>query len=333
MADHHEVAHAWAHQTGRSCTGHNMFYDGRTIYSYGRHFAIARIVEAGNGSAILFTTRGYSVSTSKHKSIVRLACRHFDIFDVEDPASDDHAANFEGMIRVAFDLVAKAEKARTNRDSYLADAASQCERSNQYAALFGLRRQLLTLETLGVAVAGVERRLKAARAKVARQQREAAERQFREQEERRAAWLAGEGYWRGADVSGRARLRVSGDDLETSQGASVPLRHAVRAFRFVKLVRECGTEWHRNGHVIRVGHFHVDHIDSAGNIAAGCHRIGWSEIERIARQIGVFDAVASDDAFEINDGSTPDARPPFLALGRRAPGTGRRRGGLLLRLR
>ncbi len=278
-----------------------MFYDGRTIYSYGRHFAIARIVEAGNGSAILFTTQGYSVSTAKHKSIVRQACSHFDVFEVEDPAADDHAANFEGMIKAAAALVEKAGKARTNRDFYLSDAAGKLEQANQYAALFGLRRPLLTLETLGVAVAGIERRLKAAHAKAERERRAAEERRFREQEERRAAWLAGEGFWRGSDTAGRALLRVNGDALETSQGASVPLRHAVRAFSFVKLIRERGAEWHRNGHVIRVGHFHVDRIDAAGNIVAGCHRIGWSEIERIARQIGVFDAAASDEAVERNE--------------------------------
>ena len=64
MVSHDDVAKAWIQ--GRKLTGHNVFTDGKTIYSYGEHFPIAHKKD----KAILFNTNKYSSSTSKHQSIV-----------------------------------------------------------------------------------------------------------------------------------------------------------------------------------------------------------------------------------------------------------------------
>lgn len=129
--------------------------------------------------------------------------------------------------------------------------------------------------------------------------REESARRFQAETDRREAWLAGaSNYWRGTDAESGALLRVRGDVLETSQGASVPLAHAIKVFRFVKLCRDKGAAWHRNGHTIRVGHFHVDAIDENGNFRAGCHVINWPECERVAKAIGAYDQTASADALE-----------------------------------
>lgn len=152
-----------------------------------------------------------------------------------------------------------------------------------------------------------------------REEREAAERQrererFEKAAEFRRAWLAGESasayspHGRLSDDLGGALLRavgvtrndsgeVTGGTLETSHGADVPLAHAIKAFRFVKLVRERGETWRRNGRVIRVGVYHIDAIDSGG-FTAGCHRINWPEIERLARELGVYETPADDSAVE-----------------------------------
>lgn len=117
-------------------------------------------------------------------------------------------------------------------------------------------------------------------------------------EDQIAAWHAG------ADIrhisfdaeSGGAAIRIKGDQLETSHGASVPLEHAIKAFRFVKLVRERGTPWERNGKTIRVGHFQIDRISAEGDFKAGCHNFTWPEIERAAALAGVADATPDDSA-------------------------------------
>lgn len=123
----------------------------------------------------------------------------------------------------------------------------------------------------------------------------------------RAAWFAGEpSQWYGQTPAGSAYVRavhvlrndageITGGTLETSQRAVVPLVHAIRAFRFVKLCRDTGREWNANGKTIPVGHFRIDRIAPTGDFVAGCHRIQWPEIEALARELGVA-GIAGDDS-------------------------------------
>lgn len=63
-----EVCNVFANQTqdfGRNGSG-NVYFDGDTIYSYGRHFPIAKIV----GCMALYNLNGYSNTTAHHKSDV-----------------------------------------------------------------------------------------------------------------------------------------------------------------------------------------------------------------------------------------------------------------------
>lgn len=141
------------------------------------------------------------------------------------------------------------------------------------------------------------------------------------QRERRESWLAGGndgiGYHAGGrlqDSEGGALLRaedvardesgaIVGGTLRTSWGATVPLAHAVRAFQFLKLCRDTGRAWAANGHTVRVGHFRIDRVDTSGNFVAGCHRINWQEVERVARGLGVLDLPPLDSALELSRGA------------------------------
>ncbi len=76
-ATHDETVKAWTE--GRALNGSRMFSDGETIYSYGRHFPIARLFEHEGKAYALFTTRDYSVTTSGHKSHVAGAARRAGI--------------------------------------------------------------------------------------------------------------------------------------------------------------------------------------------------------------------------------------------------------------
>ena len=146
-------------------------------------------------------------------------------------------------------------------------------------------------------------------------EREAAERMAKEAAAREA-WLGGEGsrYVRFSDAQGGAYVRavgverdesgrIIGGTLETSHGADCPLPHALKAFAFVRRVVETGQAWHANGHTIRVGHFRVDAIDTAGTMRAGCHTIHLAEMERLAAALGVAHIAPSTDALEPSRGA------------------------------
>jgi hypothetical protein len=145
----------------------------------------------------------------------------------------------------------------------------------------------------------------------------------RKERERAANWLAGlpgaqrpsseVTLLRATGVTRDASGEITGGTLETSRGADVPLCHAVRAFRFIKLCRERNAAanaqaaqdghapidviaWQRNGHSVRVGHFTIDTIWASGNFRAGCHSIKWPETERLARALGIFETAGDDSA-------------------------------------
>lgn len=124
-------------------------------------------------------------------------------------------------------------------------------------------------------------------------------------DERGGALLRAEG----AEIDGCA---VAAGELVTSQGARVPLAHAVRVFAFVRRARGLRMAWTPSavartdgglGRVpgqsnwgparIRVGHFEVDRIEPSGDFKAGCHVIHWPEVERLARELGVWDCPAT----------------------------------------
>jgi hypothetical protein len=180
----------------------------------------------------------------------------------------------------------------------LGDAAKALERLSSSAAFpFAARRRL---KTQAIKAEKTMERLSDEYHRLAEERRER-ERQLQalKDAEYRAEWLAGnapQGGRRFDAESGGAALRIKGDMLQTSHGAEVPLEHAIRAFRFIKLCREAGRDWQANGQQIRVGHFRVDSITAAGDMVAGCHSFTWPEIERAAILAGVFNAPADDSA-------------------------------------
>lgn len=105
---------------------------------------------------------------------------------------------------------------------------------------------------------------------------------------------AGCAYVRARDVERDAAGAIVGGVLETSQGATVPLAHAVRVFRFLKACRERGQGWQANGRTLPVGHFRVDRVESDGGFRAGCHKFAWAEIARLADVLGLADVAAAD---------------------------------------
>lgn len=116
-----QVAHAWAGQQKEQGKGSNLFFTGRSIFSYGAHFEIARHVHLKDGRAVvLFTTRDYSPSTSRHKSYVRNAIHGYNSIDVPrvDAAGgrfgDDiggHEINVKYFVARAHESHEKARKA------------------------------------------------------------------------------------------------------------------------------------------------------------------------------------------------------------------------------
>jgi hypothetical protein len=107
--------------------------------------------------------------------------------------------------------------------------------------------------------------------------------------ERAEAWLRGERIYGGLGrrADGSCYLRVNGDLLETSQGANIPLSHAVRLWPLLRRCNALGVEWEPNGRKPTLGSFQLDRVDAVGNFKAGCHFVSIAESMRIAELLGI----------------------------------------------
>lgn len=114
-----EIAHLWAHQSkpeARNPHG-NFYFEGDTIYSYGRHFPIARHIEHNGKKAILFVDHGYSNTTAKHIGEVRGSIpRNVPVFEVGDVRDN---------VKLAYDAKLKDVKER-------AEKLARCNPANKY---------------------------------------------------------------------------------------------------------------------------------------------------------------------------------------------------------
>jgi hypothetical protein len=323
------VAHIWAQQekhSGKSANG-NLSFRGETLFSYVT--PIGRFVQTVDGErATLVTSNTYSMTTSgKHMPALWRAidygrgnfapCFSVPIVGIYDLTEKDHETNLAHLVAEYEMLCGKYLRARDlyGDETYLiGQLQTRANSARNYASAFGLELPFLDAGNAWREIwrkrAERAARLNAPgmaekreRERVKRMERK--ERKEREEREERALkcaahlekWILGETNYLPYDcrpIDGSVKLRIRDDKLETSQLASVPLPHAIRVFQFVKLCRERGETWQRNGKTLRVGNFQVDRVDADGSFRAGCHFIQWPEIERVARQHSLFDVEAID---------------------------------------
>lgn len=329
----HTVAHLWANQSKDSAKSNNgnFWFAGGDIYSY--QTCIARLVTSERtGETIALRTSGkFSVTTTgKHETAISRALGYGKaqvvsmVFYVPWLGAGmstyiNHEINYKYLVKVYREEVERLSRRRDPPSEYDREKLNRLATdAHDYAMTFPLPASVeyveLFAETdfLAIRTAHAERLARnSTPAAIARRERERVARIERKErkdaetrrlaamkaEERLAEWRAGNrdvgvyGLPRGRD--GSAYLRVVGDNVETSLGATVPLAHAIRVFRFVKSCREAGKEWKANGHSIAVGHYHVTRIEPSGDFVAGCHFLAWEEIERLARSIGIFEESAN----------------------------------------
>lgn len=111
------VAHLWANEKKESGKGSNLFFEGRSIYSYGYHFEVGRIVRNKCGEkAYLLNDKYYSSSTCQHQRYVRSAIpTGSKVFSVGYNMSDDGSMAFiTSRLELIKEVIEKYKKVRTN---------------------------------------------------------------------------------------------------------------------------------------------------------------------------------------------------------------------------
>jgi len=301
------VAHNWANQTSKGKRGSNFFYEGKSIYSYGHHFEVGRLVETEKGNEIVLLQSGsYSQSTNRHQSYARQACNHIESFDFPlgnrqlnilsgaSLTNNDFIRAFNAYGNIVIESSKKAMRSRKYSDLHLKDAVKAVDDWNKLKFYFpkltkGIKR--LTLPS-DVQIKKLNDKDKAERAK------ERKEKQARIERDENA-WLNYETNYvsriarcllrqRQVHVNGNVTSLV--DEVETSHGARVPLQDAKLFFNAIKRFKDSPKaclEQFRPGvqKAFKVGNFRLSNLTPKGaNI--GCHFIAWTEMERFATQMG-----------------------------------------------
>ena len=119
--NNHEIAKVWVEQNqehGKNTTG-SIFFEGPSIYSYGYHFEMARILDT---DTVQISTGTYSVTTSAHQSHVLQALVPFhkrdDSHTIYSLTFDDHTRNIKHFKRKIEEFEGKLKRARTRKDDY-----------------------------------------------------------------------------------------------------------------------------------------------------------------------------------------------------------------------
>lgn len=291
-----QVFHLWANKVQDSAYSKNVSFDGASIYSYGRHYELGRHVEFRGKSIVLINTAGYSKTTSKHICYAKRAVDHLHALDAPDFASELSSKSLGTVVRESIlteqarlvdDLMGVFSQRRFWSDTY-------AERYQDDLTLirFNLKCEELGFPELVLEPSDEYKQMYGECAAFARERLnklQSPEAQAKREEERLKRAESAIRAWRnGGPLTDAVRnlqnqiLRINGDEVQTSRGASVPLSHALRLLRMLNRGTAKAGE--------KVGHYALSGLSkSAPNthdggetmIRIGCHTISLNEARAV----------------------------------------------------
>jgi len=294
FSSHSECAHIWASQSQAQGRAGNVFFEDGVIYSYGYHFPIARFAPE-YGNIVLFTSRGYSSSTGKHKRLVDAAIPgNYQIIYCDDPKRsiehnlDKWRAAVEWMRR---DFAAKTHK--ISRGNLAVEIFRACESAIVYCMALKIAAPEWTNESNDEMTARdyVYELAKAREIKKAAARAEYEEKMGLEAAERMALWAIGENVYSGGFNYLPTALRIKGENIQTSRGASIPVDDALKLWPLLLRAKQSGKTLEAGLHSINLGVYRFNSFDG-NTLIVGCHQITWPELEKMASQLNLLKEAA-----------------------------------------
>lgn len=265
-----EIAHVWASQSQDKGRAGNIFFEDKTIYSYGYHFPIAKFI---NKDTVLVTTRRYSNSTSKHKRIVENAIGNH-LKKVYIHKFESVISQIEYYTDEILSLLKKSESARSRKEVYKNEARRLFLELIEYSKIMKDKsgnKDLKKLDGLTNGVIDYEKYIHNQEVMKKRLISIRNKKNAIKKESDLKSWLNGEKIKLIFDYD-KIYLRIMGEDVETSWGAIVPLREAKILWDMIQKGKKV------IGH--EIGYYKVLSIDKE-SITIGCHKIFFDEIKRV----------------------------------------------------
>jgi hypothetical protein len=257
-----ELAHIYANQRqqhGRNSNG-SFYFEGKTIYSYGSHFPIAKIIANESGdNCMLFTYRTYSNTTAKQISILRSATRQYKKIYCHTP-NESHSSNFASWLQLSEHQAAKLQKAK-KPELYLNELGRLYSEVSEYAQFFNLAIPPMLLAVLSIKDKSENLEYMSKKAILIKEaQKQADKIQKQEFKEAINKWFNGETQrlYKRCNID---FLRVNENRVETTQAVQIPIEIAKRLHSKIK------------SNTLKVGESLLSYrVDQVGDIIKiGCH--------------------------------------------------------------
>jgi len=274
FSNNKEVAHVWAQQTQSEGEGSHFFFVDNKIYSYGYHFEIARFVDYKGKTCVLFTSRDYSNTTAKHKSMVRNAIpQNTAVFIVPklELSKENHKDNIVYMQTQVSDSLNNLVKTRKHYDSCLDILRLAVNNYNDYKQFFGLKAKSINFDDIIIPekLDSIKEKQKAVTLK--ENQRKALDKAKRL--EALTLWANGQpSQYNFYDLP--VKLRVKDDQIETSRGAKATIQAGRVLYKKIQAnepIQGAKIEYYTVNGII------------GDNLVIGCHEIPLTEVSRIAQ--------------------------------------------------
>lgn len=350
------VAHLWANEQKESAKGSHFYFEGTSIYSWGQHFEVGRIVKNKRGErAYLINEEKRSISTSCHQSYVLNAIPYgAKIFSVGYNMRDigtmlfvceklefikaiaekykrartdisyrniwDTFRNLMDYIEF-FDMGTPKQLVKKSVDDWLGTKHKVAWKSDkvkrehvrELKRIFSILLNHQTLEILGSVnvvideICGegtwesyIERNQKYRAAQEERETKKIEEARIENEakrktlEERILMWKTGKikdinipwGYYTSSNEP-NVWLRIKNGKVETSKGIELSQTEAERLWKRIKSFHDSSQFQHDLAKDIS-GHNWAFNCYKNDLLTAGCHRIAYSEMESIAKQLGLI---------------------------------------------
>lgn len=299
-----QVAHVWANQLqqdARNSHG-NFFFEGKTIYSYGRHFPIA-VLTGENNHYCLFTTRSYSNTTTKHIYDVRRAASHKEIiycFNPDEAARNNHERNINQFF-FEIDTIAKNLENARKPEKYFSQIESVKDQLNKYCSFFKIKLTKAQKNKISFTNAkeykeavikanAAFKRENAAKYKLGQKVYTngiAAWKEFKEEQyKKKLSAKEQTAYYHFVRESGEeisvTNLRTNCEVIQTTKHIELPVNVAKRYYDFYKrIVSKGGCKGNCNYKMLE---YEVSEA-SKDFLVVGCHNIPASEIKEIAAKL------------------------------------------------
>jgi len=269
-----EVFHYFANKVQSEGRCGNVSFNGRLAYSYraviGKHFP----------DGIALSDSKYSVTTSSHQSDLRYACQHLRRVYVPEPDSD--YGSYKAVKREVESLLRKASTAKSKRECYLGEALDKVENFNTFAkwcnSELRIEQPVTDPESLKAIAKGVKEELN----RVNAQRKERERLQALDNAAKLVEWRNGSNVY--LSYSQSIALRINGDLIETTKGASIQLSEAPTLWKLINRVMR-GDRDYEVGQP--VGVYRLTKIRRDGSIVVGCHDIPHSELSLMAQSLNL----------------------------------------------